>query len=448
MAKRLEEKVNSHRGFKANLTRKLNSADRLLAQATSLPPSRTVFDQLTDAQDSITKAYESVEQSIRELQSIDDPKEFEAYEDKLNDEFVRSSKMKEALTEVIVDYETTLAPKQQQVPYVQAGGPRTKPNETLKPKPLTRENNPVELRAWVERFTAFFISSRLSEATEVEQQAHFKACLDAYLNSRLHQHIKPNTPILPDPTSLDRSCIELLQDEFLVQHPLFSRRLDFFNFKQSSGQAFTDWYQKLRKKGDEADLAAMTVDDLYTMRCFTGVTDPELKREFLKQPKKDSATLTETADNYEMARRYVKAMGTPAANNTATRKKGNNPGNTGRMGGNGATNAVSNDDSRAKQIFKEGKCFRCGHKVDNRKEHAIDCKAKDHTCRHCGKVGHYPSVCLTGGAQASGQSRGRSQTRGNTQTRSNSIKPATPTNNNTGNSGEIEPVTSANATKA
>jgi len=410
MAKRLEEKVNSHRGFKANLTRKLNSADRLLAQATSLPPSRTVFDQLTDAQDSITKAYESVEQSIRELQSIDDPKEFEAYEDKLNDEFVRSSKMKEALTEVIVDYETTLAPKQQQVPYVQAGGPRTKPNETLKPKPLTRENNPVELRAWVERFTAFFISSRLSEATEVEQQAHFKACLDAYLNSRLHQHIKPNTPILPDPTSLDRSCIELLQDEFLVQHPLFSRRLDFFNFKQSSGQAFTDWYQKLRKK--------------------------------------DSATLTETADNYEMARRYVKAMGTPAANNTATRKKGNNPGNTGRMGGNGATNAVSNDDSRAKQIFKEGKCFRCGHKVDNRKEHAIDCKAKDHTCRHCGKVGHYPSVCLTGGAQASGQSRGRSQTRGNTQTRSNSIKPATPTNNNTGNSGEIEPVTSANATKA
>ena len=124
------------------------------------------------------------------------------------------------------------------------------------------------------------MSSRLEEATFVEQHAHFRACLDAYLNSRLHPHVQPNTPVLEDPANVTKCCVELLRDEFLIQHLLFSRRLDFFNFKQSSGQAFSDWYQKLKKKGDEADLAAMSVDDLYTMRCFTGVTDPELKKEF------------------------------------------------------------------------------------------------------------------------------------------------------------------------
>ena len=82
--------------------------------------------------------------------------------------------------------------------------------------------------------------------------------------------------------------MDLLRDKFLVQHPLFSRRLDFFNFKQSNGQAFTDWYQKLRKKGDEVDLAAMTVNDLYAMRSFTGITDNDLKKEFLKQTDKST----------------------------------------------------------------------------------------------------------------------------------------------------------------
>ena len=390
----LERKLASHKGYKSHLTYKLNAAEKTIGQAQNLGPSKIMLDQLQVAFDHCEIAFDKVEHSLRDIQSIDDPLNFQKYDDAIEKEYKRTSKILETLTTLRVAFADAIAPKRAPpaVPIAGAAAAapaRVKPNDSLKPKPLNRDNTPVELTAWIEKFTAFYVSSRLQDATPVEQHAHFKSCIDAYLTSRLHQHILPNTPVLPDPANTSKCLVEMLQEEFLVQHPLFSRRLDFFNFKQSTGQAFTDYYQKLRKKGDEADLAAMTVDDLYTMRCFTGVTDPELKKEFLKQPNKDSKTLQEVADNYEMARRYVKAMGTPAANTTTVKGKGK--GNVGKTGGNKGNNEYND---KAKQLFTEGKCFRCGQKVENRAAHASDCKAKNHTCKHCGKQGHFPNVCL------------------------------------------------------
>ena len=253
----IEAKLASHRGYQANLTRKLNTADRVLAQANTLGASNTLKDQLEDCQRLLQIAFDKVEDSFHALQAVDDPKQFQVYEDKIDNELIRIQKTREALTEMIANFELELAPR----PTTRAAGPATagghrpKPNEALKPKPLSRDSNPVELTAWIEQFTAYFVSSRLEEATFVELHAHFRACLDAYLNSRLHPLAQPNTPVLEDPANVTKCCVELLRDEFLIQHPLFSRRLDFFNFKQSSGQAFSDWYQKLKKKGDVADFA-------------------------------------------------------------------------------------------------------------------------------------------------------------------------------------------------
>ena len=49
---------------------------------------------------------------------------------------------------------------------------------------------------------------------------------------------------------------------------------------------------------------------------------------------------------------------------------------------------------KAKAIFNEGKCFRCGKKVENRQEHKQDCKAVNAVCKKCGKTGHFQSTCL------------------------------------------------------
>ena len=159
------------------------------------------------------------------------------------------------------------------------------------------------------------------------------------------------------------------------------------------------------------------------MRCFTGVTDPELKKEFLKQPTKDSVTLAEVADTYEMARRYVKAMGTPKANSAQPKGKGksNKPKSN--------TTKTSNDCGKAKQLAEEGKCFRCGQKFESRASHKPDCKAKDHKCKHCGKVGHFPNICLSGGQAIDKSKKG-------TQVKSNSAKPSRQAESDSGSESE------------
>jgi hypothetical protein len=70
--------------------------------------------------------------------------------------------------------------------------------------------------------------------------------------------IKGQTPILGQ-----NGACSILKNEFLVEHPLFSRRLDFFRFKQGYGQSMSDAMADLRKLGDQATLDET---DLYIMR--------------------------------------------------------------------------------------------------------------------------------------------------------------------------------------
>ena len=134
-------------------------------------------------------------------------------------------------------FETQLTPVAPAAPAAGAPGAaaRVKPMTSLKPKVITRDATPVELTSWIKKFTAFFVGSQFAEATIIEQQAHFRASLDSYLVNKVDIKIKPATPVLVDPTGVDKSCIDILKEEFLVLRPLFSRRLDYFNYRQQKG---------------------------------------------------------------------------------------------------------------------------------------------------------------------------------------------------------------------
>ena len=393
--------ISSHQGIKGNLSRKLHVAERIISQAQNLGPSTVLQAQMEEIMDQLERAFSKVETSLRRIQHESPADQFQAYEDKLEGEFVRTNKIVKIITQLRVQFEHDLKPKAAPAPAPAAAPRAVKPNEALKPKTLTRDSNPVELTVWEKKLTSYFLSGNLDKVSLLEQQAHFHSCLDNYLSNRLEDKIKPGTPVLPDPASVDVSCVELLRTEFLVQHPLFSRRLDFFKYTQAQGQAFTDWAQKLRKKGDEADLAALTVDDLYSMRYFTGVTDQELRKEFLKQTDKASKNLLEVADTYEMGRRYDKSMRsstTAAANNVTSGKK--KPAKGQATGSKPTVSPVMRD------LQREGKCFGCGQKPADRAAHKDQCKARDATCKNCGRKGHFKTVCFKG-SQPSGSTKYR-----------------------------------------
>ena len=183
-------------------------------------------------------------------------------------------------------------------------------------------------------------------------------------------------PVLPVRGSPDVSCVELLRQEFLIQHPLFSRRMDFFSYTQAQGQAFTDWAAKLAKKGDEAALADLTVDDLYSMRYITGVSDQELRKEFLKQGDKSHKNLLQVADTYEMGKRYTKSI--------HTRSPGAHSSNV-KAGKKQATSNRTEVSSVIKELQREGKCFGCGQKPNDCAAHKEQCRARDATCKLCGR---------------------------------------------------------------
>jgi len=385
----LEALAAAHKAYKGHLTRAINAAERVLEQGELHGPSEVIQADLADAKKNINSKYVTLEGGLVAMGEVD-PANADTYQSKLDEEHDRANKMVSHLLSMQMQFEQALTPKPGAAMAFGAGpvAGRAKPMTSLRPKVLSREATPVEVTQWIKTFTAYFTASQFAEATLLEQQAHFRSALDSYLTSKVDVHITPATPVLPDSTGTDVSCIELLQQEFLVLKPLFSRRLDYFNYKQQKGQAFTDWFDKLSKKGDEADLPKLTVDDLAAMRMLTGVEDVLLKQEFLRSEKKDSRSLLAVAQNYELGQRYVKSMGSTqnqaSSANVNSRAQGGKP----RHGGNPA--------QRVKAFYQDGKCFRCGQKVGNDIQgHKSVCKAKEHTCKKCGKVGHFPSVCLS-----------------------------------------------------
>ena len=295
-AERVALLKNQYKGYKTSLVRKLESAALDLRQAEDFKPSQVVIDQLKSNMGDINAAWSKVEACLNKLEELDTDN-FDRYEEMIEDFEKKTKTMISKLVATISEIEHQLsAPGVSNAGATAATGGEGSSSavdirpaklwEKLTPKVLQREATPVELTQWIARLEDYFHSTRLEKADLREQQAHFKSLIDPYLQSRLSPSIKDGTSVLDDNSAtnidkdgkrIEKSCLDLLRDQFLVEHPLFSRRLAYFRYNQSSGQAFTAWAEKLDQLGDEADLANIKDDVIKTMRYFTGVTDPLLK---------------------------------------------------------------------------------------------------------------------------------------------------------------------------
>jgi hypothetical protein len=96
---------------------------------------------------------------------------------------------------------------------------------------------PNEFAYWVDAFEAYHAGSHMEVAPIAVQQAFFKACVHSVLYNRIKSNIVSGvTPVLGP----GNTVMELMRDEFLLEHSLFSRRLEFFCFKQGKGQSMSD----------------------------------------------------------------------------------------------------------------------------------------------------------------------------------------------------------------
>jgi hypothetical protein len=124
-----------------------------------------------------------------------------------------------------------------------------KPEKDLKPQELTADMTLVEFAYWVDAFEAYHAGSHMEVAPIVVQQAFFKACVHSVLYNRIKSNIVSGvTPVLGP----GNPVMELMRDEFLLQHSLFSRRLELFCFKQGKGQSMSEAVSDLQRLGDQS----------------------------------------------------------------------------------------------------------------------------------------------------------------------------------------------------
>jgi hypothetical protein len=212
-----------------NLARAIKSAARIVKE--SGDPGRdatfTMQGQMEDAvaviKGQVIKCLEIIEViRINQDQTEANAKAIEDLLDRINDD------AQIALNHVyqqLARYEKELRP----MPQVGAAGgaPRAlicKPDLALKPEELTSDMSPVVFACWLDSFEAYYDASNMQVKEVAVQQAYFKACIHPSLYSRIESLIiKGQAPIL----GRNGAC-SILKNEFLVEHPLFSRRLDFF----------------------------------------------------------------------------------------------------------------------------------------------------------------------------------------------------------------------------
>ena len=114
----------------------------------------------------------------------------------------------------------------------EGSGARVKPNWSLEPDKLSRDHNMVEMKSWMRKFKAWYSSSSMELATLQEKQAYFKRVIDVNLENKLSPSIQEDTPIFGSESQV--SCMQLLEEEFLLQYPCLPDGWIFYIQNQSS----------------------------------------------------------------------------------------------------------------------------------------------------------------------------------------------------------------------
>jgi len=391
--------------LKGWLTRAINSAVAAAGMADNARPSETLLDTLRDMRAKVQDALDKDLQAVKYIQELDsqvDGTNFDHYEATLSTEIKRASDCEVELLRVIAKYEDALRPRMPAPQAAHAPDNRYKPNEALRPEKLLRQHTPVELKLWIQKFEAFFVASRLRLAPIQEQQAYFRACVEEALMARFNDRIGANTAVLPNPQMPgDESCIQFLKEEFRDQHPLVSRRYNFFKETQKPGQAFSDWAISLKRYGDEAELVRVTEDDIYVMRYLTGGYDERLRRRLLRVEEPTRILLDREVQRYEAEVNSLKTYAPPAA--AAASAAAAETGLQKNVGGGGAAKKKGGRtdffNERFKAFEKENRCPKCGDKKGPGGQH--NCSVGNKECEGCGKRGHLLKVCFK--SQQAGQ---------------------------------------------
>ena len=330
-------------------------------------PSATALQTLKDEHTKVQARFDQVQQLYEQLVDIVEPSQLPLLEAKLDELLIQKSDITQKVLSAIAATQTPTP-----AATIHTVGQKPKILDALKPFKLKADNHPADLRSWMDKFCAYYTSSGLAVYTTPEQHALLFNCINQDLETKIKEHddYSPDLPVFSDNDN-EQSIFYILEKEFLLTYPLFTRRYHFFSMKQVPGQLFTDYMTKLKQKGDEADLHKLDIDEIYVFRYITSVTDSKLRERFLKLQNPTLENLKREARAYEVSIHATNALDNKGRSFRTKETKG-----------------------KFKNIPRDWKnrSLRCGsqnHKANNCKKDRNQLQ-----CSHCKINGHATSVCL------------------------------------------------------
>ncbi len=250
----MEELQKSLKAYKGHFTRAITSAERLSKAMTKL--EEVVADLVIQSQVHTIHRTEGLVTAL--LEQLYDMTNEDTYLAGLEDTANRGDEAIERLLEAKNSAKVCIQQQQQQQqqqhnnranPAIQPDTPRAHAVDALKPFLLTEQHTPEDLREWKAQFETHYSNGHLDTLPYKDQVGYLRVCIDKELFQNLADCINQAMSIMEED-----GAMQILDEEFMCQYPLFSRRHKYFRAEQAQRMKVTAWFTQLNHMGNEANL--------------------------------------------------------------------------------------------------------------------------------------------------------------------------------------------------
>ena len=146
-------------------------------------------------------------------------------------------------------------------------------DKLLFPDPLIQSATPEEFRLWKGTFERFIASGNVDKAPPATQQAYLFRCLSPELQKTLAPKITGATPV-----SGANGCLQILESEFHLLHPTFTRRMEFFQATRAPQEDLASCLERLDSLQLEADIESLDHGGITVFKFLAICGDDDLRK--------------------------------------------------------------------------------------------------------------------------------------------------------------------------
>ena len=381
-------------GYKSALTKKINSATTYVQTQREFSDliEVKIYHMIKEIRDQMSKWETKYLNDITDTLKADEVADFQNILDEADE---KAEKCIEDLEHYLKDLKEKASQEshENQNSVTHRTEAPIKIDNTIRPETLLISFTLEEFNTWSEKFTAFYNHNKKSLEGNIELS---RQLLHSLLDSKLTNALKTEEDVTNEtPIVAQGGCLDKLRAIFLKESPLFLRRYRFQECTQQQGQSFSEWWVNKKTKAMECDLDKITKQDIMMLALMTGVRDPKLKQEFMKQENPTTEALVKIAEDWERSERLQKSMNHNASselectvNKTESNYKGSKP---------KLWDQRRNDKPGGQQTTGRS-CRNCGEMHSFDKDRKF-CPAKGKMCNECGRFNHFGKVCLNKGNQ-------------------------------------------------